>query len=250
MGSFKERLAQVLRDKIHEKEPTFLSDGTVLFRDKRYEKHRRKIIKSILHGLSHGIWLDLGCGEGVFSKMAAKNGIEVVSLDVKSVLVRTSSSLEKRIIPIVGSAGELPFKGDVFNAVTFLNVIEHLDSEDGLRCLKEIRRILKKGGNLLISTPNTFGLVSFYGRLIEKATNYKFCAWDPTHVKLYSPNEITTILCGLGFKIIDARGYFMIPELPIPKRINVLFDPLRFHSSSDPISRNFGFSLIVLARKA
>lgn len=250
MGSFKERLAQVLRDKVHEKEPTFLADGTVLFRDKRYEKHRRKIIKSILHTLPHGRLLDLGCGEGVFSKMAAKNGIEVVSLDVKPVFVRTSSSLGKRIVPIVGSAGELPFKDDAFNAVMFLNVIEHLDSVDGLRCLKEIRRILKRGGNLLVSTPNTFGLVSFYGRLIEKAANYKFCAWDPTHVKLYSPNEIITILHGLGFKIIDARGYFMIPELPIPKKINMLFDPLRFHSSSDPISRNVGFSLIVLARKA
>jgi SAM-dependent methyltransferase len=45
---------------------------------------------------------------------------------------------------------------ETFDVIVMLECIEHLTLEDGLLMLNEIHRVLKKGGLLVLSTPNTF----------------------------------------------------------------------------------------------
>jgi SAM-dependent methyltransferase len=52
---------------------------------------------------------------------------------------------------VLGEIGALPFADDVFDLVCALDIIEHVDDDDG--ALSELSRVAKPGGILLISTP-------------------------------------------------------------------------------------------------
>ncbi len=102
-------------------------------------------------GLSTGKLLDIGCGGGEVSCLIKKLGYQVIGLELNPKLVKKAK--EKGIIVKQGDAAEkLPFKSGFFNLVYAGEVIEHLfDTE---LFLTEINRVLKKGGVLVLTTPN------------------------------------------------------------------------------------------------
>jgi SAM-dependent methyltransferase len=81
--------------------------------------------------------LDLGSG----NRKIVKENKTVVSFD------RVGYSR----VDIVGDAGRLPFKDEIFDAVTLQSVLEHV--EDPWRVMKESCRVLKKGGLLWVEVP-------------------------------------------------------------------------------------------------
>jgi len=86
---------------------------------------------------------------------------EVYGVDVgEHALVKAK---EKRIITfqVDISREKLPFQDETFDFVTLLNIIEHVEELDFT--LKEIYRVLKKGGVFLLATPNA---TSWYNRLL------------------------------------------------------------------------------------
>ncbi len=52
------------------------------------------------------------------------------------------------------SAAALPFPDEAFDCVVFSEVLEHVPPEIESRCIKEIRRVLRAGGTLIITTPH------------------------------------------------------------------------------------------------
>lgn len=94
--------------------------------------------------------LDIGCGTGLFSKMLTKKGYEVTSIDSSSVALDYS---RKRGVSnlISGDALKLPFPDNAFDAACALDILEHLEDDQG--ALKEWQRVLKPGGVLLIFVP-------------------------------------------------------------------------------------------------
>jgi SAM-dependent methyltransferase len=74
-----------------------------------------------------------------------------------------------------------------FDVVFLFEVIEHLDLEEGLNMFKKIHLILKEGGYLILSTPNTFNPGRFWR--------------DATHRVAYCYDELGGILLGQSFKI-------------------------------------------------
>ena len=92
--------------------------------------------------------LDVGCGTGANLEMLAQFGTAQgvdVSDDALEFCRRKGLDSKK------GLAEELPFEDESFDLVTALDVIEHLD--DDVAGLKEMHRILKKGGKTLIFVP-------------------------------------------------------------------------------------------------
>lgn len=53
---------------------------------------------------------------------------------------------------LVADVLDLPFEEKTFNLVYFTDVIEHLPKNTELKALAEIRRVLKNGGMLILST--------------------------------------------------------------------------------------------------
>ncbi|MBI4052726.1 MAG: class I SAM-dependent methyltransferase [Candidatus Diapherotrites archaeon] len=95
--------------------------------------------------------LDVGCGFG--EMMSA---LKAFNFDVKGITAtdyEAKACREKGLDVISGDAGEkLPFKSAEFESVTMLDSIEHM--KNYANALRECCRVLRKGGKVLVYTPN------------------------------------------------------------------------------------------------
>ncbi len=102
--------------------------------------------------------LDLGCGSGVHSLRVAGKAAKVWAMDYDPVNLRTGLALAggaagTRVAFLAGDAeSSLPFAADAFDLVLLLDVIEHLTGR--VSALREIGRVLRPDGLLLLAAPN------------------------------------------------------------------------------------------------
>ena len=116
---------------------------------------RRRIISSFLARICGDAQsrrpriLDVGCGTGANLELLAEFG-EAEGVDVSH---EALSFCRARGFDNVrhGAAEQLPYADGAFDVVTALDVIEHLD--DDLGSLREMRRVLKPGGRVLLFVP-------------------------------------------------------------------------------------------------
>ena len=96
--------------------------------------------------------LDVGCGEGHFTAALARAGFEAVGADVAEEPLRRArdlhGGLDLRLLP---AAGAWPLQDSSFDAVWAGETVEHVIDTAGW--LSEARRVLRSGGELLLSTP-------------------------------------------------------------------------------------------------
>jgi len=116
---------------------------------------RRRILLSILNRYmgpdtaGRRRILDVGCGTGTMLGYLAQFGdAEGVDVDAEAVGYCHARGL-KHVSQ--SAADRLPFDNDSFDLVTTLDVVEHID--DDLGVLREVRRVLKPGGQLLLTVP-------------------------------------------------------------------------------------------------
>lgn len=100
--------------------------------------------------VNHNNILDIGCSSGAFTKIYLNGQNKVLGLDMNL------SSLEKarknQVDVLLGNVLNLPLKNKSFDIINFCEVIEHLPNP--LQALKEINRVLKHRGLLLLTTNN------------------------------------------------------------------------------------------------
>src|SRR2546423_11936402 len=93
--------------------------------------------------------LDVGCGTGANLEMLSEFGwAEGVDVSAEALSFCRARGLEN---VKQGEAESLPYKDNSFDLVTGLDVVEHLD--DDLAGLKEMRRVLRRGGHALLFVP-------------------------------------------------------------------------------------------------
>ncbi len=113
--------------------------------------------------------LDIGCGTGIILELMKKHGsgygIELSALGIKMLK-------QKNLNLLVQSDANrpMPFKDDVFSAITCLDVLEHLDSDFEL--LKEMVRICKPGGVIVITVPAMRFLWSIHDEALHHKRRY------------------------------------------------------------------------------
>jgi ubiquinone/menaquinone biosynthesis C-methylase UbiE len=111
--------------------------------------------------------LDAGCGEGVLvEEYAGRLAIEGVDANYSSDRVRQASLTE------------LPYPDATFDRALCLDVLEHLSYEQQPKALAELYRVVRPGGEVLVSVPNLAHLQSrvhflLLGRLIRTAAEAK-----------------------------------------------------------------------------
>jgi ubiquinone/menaquinone biosynthesis C-methylase UbiE len=147
--------------------------------------------------------LDAGCGEGVLvEEYAGRLAIEGIDPNYASDRVRT------------GSLTALPYADGAFDRALCLDVLEHLTFEEQPLALGELFRVLRSGGELLVSVPNLAHLQSrvhflLLGRLIRTASEYKHPGDRPA-------GDYIDLARRVGFVLTGRRGIF--PTVPILTR--------------------------------
>jgi len=133
-----------------------------------------------------GVLLDIGCGWGFFLEMARQNGWRVYGLEP---CVHARAYAATKALEVDGcSLFDRAYKDEMFDVVTLFYVLEHLPRP--LSYLKEINRILKPGGLLLVRVPHTTPLVK-----ILKIFNIPNKLYDaPSHLSDFSPRTIAMAL--------------------------------------------------------
>lgn len=158
-------------------------------------------VRRYLDGLPAGTRvLDAGCGEGVLVEEYAGR------LDMRGVDANYAS---ERVTN--GSLMSLPFADASFDRALCLDVLEHLSFDDQPRALAELYRVVRSGGELLVSVPNLAHLQSriqflVRGRLIRTASEYKHPGDRPI-------NEYIRLARAAGFTLVGRQGIF--PTVPI-----------------------------------
>jgi len=142
--------------------------------------------------------LDVGCNDGSMSLRLLEMGYEVVGVDLPKVVSRARQQLADLFFVGVDASAGLPFKNSSIDVVLALEVIEHLPND--VYFLSECRRVLKKSGRLILSTPNlAFVRDRVYlllGQFIE----------DPAHVHNYTFPALRRKLVAAGFRLFAERG--------------------------------------------
>lgn len=219
---------------------------------------KRKTISQLIK--KYSIWknpkvLDVGCGTGRNIEELADLG-QVYGLDNSQEALRFCKKRGLKNL-IFGSAEKTNMPNNSFDIITLLDVLEHTDDD---KTLKEIHRILKKNGLLIITVP---------------AFNWLWSQWDIVlhHKRRYTRESLAGVLERNNYgirKISYMYCFLVVPILIIRSIKSILFKkeyPSDFKLSS-PLVNNLlikltqfesffyanghipiGTSLIVVAQK-
>lgn len=113
--------------------------------------------------------LDLGCGNGVST--ANIKGKMVVGMDLSKNQMIKAKKKFPRTNYVVGDAMKLPFKSNTFDLVVAINLLHHIGNSQ--KVLREVFRVLKKGGKVLTVDPNLYNPIGFTGRELFKLLGLK-----------------------------------------------------------------------------
>jgi SAM-dependent methyltransferase len=105
-------------------------------------------------GQGAGDALDVGCGEGRVSLVLKECGYRVTAIDPVEKLVSVAEQAGSADAYRIAAAADLPFENCSFDLVVAYNVL--MDVEDVPAALKEIRRVLRPSGTLVISIVHPF----------------------------------------------------------------------------------------------
>ena len=170
---------------------------------------RRKILTSFVADICRRVTdrrpriLDVGCGTGANLLMLSQFGdAEGVDISEDALAFCRERGLEKVRL---GAGEKLPYDDGTFDLVTALDVVEHMD--DDLAGLREMRRVLRPGGRVLLFVP-TF---MFLWGVQDDVSN---------HRRRYRLPELQRVLEQAGFEIertTYANITFFLPILLMRK---------------------------------
>jgi SAM-dependent methyltransferase len=103
--------------------------------------------------------LDAGCGVGTnipwLAPFAGSRRIQ--AMDIAPAAVAACHRSAPRTDVVRASVTELPYPDGVFDLVTSMDVLQHLTASDAARAVKEMFRVLRPGGRVLVRTNAAFG---------------------------------------------------------------------------------------------
>jgi len=204
--------------------------------------------------------LDVGCGDGNFSMLIGEacKAKEVYGIEISEKGVEMARKNGVKCCQLSVDEEDFPFEDNFFDAVTALELIEHLFDPDHF--LDEVYRVLKPKGIFVLSTPNLasihnriallFGYQPFsmgvsarlnIGRAYEPDSEH---AQSLDHIRVFTLRSLKELLKIHSLKILEVKG--SCAQLPKNMRFRGLF------KSADKLFANFpslSYRVIIACQK-
>lgn len=137
--------------------------------------------------------LEIGAGHGVLVKYLLDCGFSVVGAEINQDYIK--SAKENFNINLISINGKVyPFEDNSFDAVMSFDVFEHIPNTESH--LKEVKRILKKGGYYLLGTPNKITNIPF-----EVLKEKGLTKWKKYHCSLHTYWQLKKAFREAGFEV-------------------------------------------------
>jgi hypothetical protein len=192
-----------------------------------------RLAKIAERGLASGVWLDVGCGDGHYTRGLVDRGARMA----------------------------IPFADERFDGVLLNEVLEHVDDEEAT--LADIARVLRPGGRLVLFSPNRWFPFEGHGaRWSESRTLFArpvpLMPWLPSVLtrrfataRNYWPHQLRTLVTHAGLLVEESAWglaqFEQYPWLPRPARNMYWRNTGRIERS--PVARLLAVSTLIVARK-
>jgi len=188
-------------------------------------QRQARMLAAVLQGFAGpAVIVDVGCGDGSALAVAARQNPahRFAGIDWSGDALRRASALGLTVLRAGVTAPGLPVGDGAADVVIMSELIEHLVDPDG--AVAEVRRVLRPGGSLLLSTPN---LAAWYNRgLLAVGIQPIFSEVSllgvfgrpgsvvAGHLRLFTRRALTEFLTASGFRCVTVTGarYHDVPR--------------------------------------
>ena len=153
--------------------------------------------------------LDLACGSGTFVGHHRSDSKSIrIGIDISLNQLHAAHNLySKQNIHFVNcSVDHLPFRDCQFEVVTSLELIEHLTLAQSEIMLKEIYRVLRPGGTIVLSTPNYSSLWPYVEWLLNKVSDISYI---DQHITKFNSASLCDMLIQTGYTSIRVQKFML-----------------------------------------
>ena len=232
---------------------------SMFFKDEYIDEIRvnyfQPVLNDVFENYGRGVRLvaDVGCGNGLFSaSLKDRHGVTLYGYDGSEYALKAAAKrrFDKVILTRDLSSYPLEAENDFFDFVLVKDVLEHLVRPE--YALREIVRVMRLGGLVLVSVPNEFNL---WKRLRFVFTNnldtYRYFPaakeWDRPHIRFFTSRGLRALLELCELQVIKDYSFYFPQRLPIIHKIPpymLLFGKFASRSPSQ-----FARAIVLLAEK-
>lgn len=179
------------------------------------QARRLEMIQQAAGPRAAGRILEDGCGVGQYLARLAPAAAQAVGLEIE--LERAQDAQKKSPQVVCGVGEQLPFAAGHFDLVLSHEVIEHV--QDDRQAVREMVRVLRPGGRLVLFCPNRgypFETHGIYWRGRYHFGNIPLVNWLPRrwrnrlapHVAVYTRGDLAALFAGLPVRFVERRVIF------------------------------------------
>lgn len=185
--------------------------------------------------------LEIGCGSGIDACEYARNGANVVAVDIAPGAVEETVELAREAgvrltVFRIDEGKDLPYKDNCFDLVYSYGVLHHIPRVD--RMLQNIYRVLRPGGHVMAMLYNKDSILFAYSIVFLHLDE-----WDGTDVGLqvlaskysernigcpythcYTKEEASNVFKMAGFKDVDIAVRYNVVDLPQQRKVKIQLD--------------------------
>ena len=165
------------------------------------DRREKEAVLSALGPVEGKDVLEIACGTGRFTVMLAERGANIVGLDISAPMLQQgrrkaqSAGVSDTVEFMRGDAGRLPFEDDEFDVVFAMRFFHLADTPAAF--LEEMRRVARD--RVFFDTFNSYSTRTLYNWAL------------PMGSRLYSGDDVASLLDETGLDLVDAQHDFILP---------------------------------------
>jgi len=166
--------------------------------------------------------LDYCCGNGEQAIFLAKNGIEVVGIDISDTSIENcrqiarQEKVDNKATFLVMDAEKTEFPDNHFDTILCAGVLHHLDTS---KAFPELSRITKPGGKVICDEPLVYNPIF---HLYRKMTPHLRTAWEMEHILSKKDLDVAKE----SFAGVETNFFHLFSVAAVPFRNTAVFEPV------------------------